>query len=126
MPGRRCFGQTGPTRIDVDKLQARLDRIDHAMVAQSLNDVGFHSAVDLLATYAGQATDLHEWMRDAQINTDRNLRLQYLAGMWLNSYRGTEILAGITKHYRFPENVFQGSEATRHLLKERLKSRSGS
>ena len=64
-------------------------------------------------------------MRDAQINTDRNLRLQYLAGMWLNSYRGTEILAGITKYYKFPESIFEGSNAARQSLKDRLKSRKG-
>ena len=75
-----CFGQVEPTQFDVDKLQERLNRDDHARVKQSLAEVGFHSAVGLLATYAGQATDLQEWMRDAQINTDRNLRLQYLAG----------------------------------------------
>ena len=41
--------------------------------------------IDLLATYFGQASLLTEWSRDAQINTDRNLRLQYLAGMSLNT-----------------------------------------
>src|SRR5439155_3516251 len=89
------FGQVEQTQIDMDQLQNRLDRPDHARVKQSLAEVGFHSAVGLLATYAGQAPDLLEWTRDAQINTDRNLRLQYLAGLWLNSYMGSEILADI-------------------------------
>jgi spermidine synthase len=117
------FGQVEPTRIDVDELQARLDRADHAMVKQSLEDVGFRSAADLLATYAGRAVDLHEWMKPAQINTDRNLRLQYLAGMWLNTYQGRALLSGITRYYRFPEDLFLGSESTREAMEFRLRHR---
>ncbi len=119
------FGQVEPTRFDLDKLQERLDRPDYAMVKQSLADVGFHSAANLLATYAGRASDLRDWMSDAQINTDRNLRLQYLAGMWLNNYQGREILSGITRYYHFPDDVFLGSEETRLALEEQLKHRGG-
>jgi spermidine synthase len=114
------FGQAGPTRIDLDQLQARLDRPDYARVKQSLADAGFHSAMDLVATYAGQAPDLQEWMRGAQINTDRNLRLQYLAGWSLNSFQGAEILDGIREHRKFPDNLFTGTEASKRRLKSRL------
>lgn len=117
------FGQAEPTRIDLDAWQERLDRPDHAAVKQSLAEVGFHSAIDLLATYAAQASDLGDWMRDAQINTDANLRLQYLAGMSLNTYEETKILSEITRSYRFPGNLFVGSEAGRRLLEERLRNR---
>jgi spermidine synthase len=115
------FGQAEPTVIDLDKLQERLDREDHFRVKQSLDEVGFPSAVDLFATYAGQASALQEWMRGAQINTDRNLRLQYLAGMWLNSKLGSEILAEIERYYEFPNNVFLGSEERIRTLKARLR-----
>ena len=114
------FGQVEPTKIDVDALQERLDRPDYARVKRSLEKVGFHSAADLMATYAGRAADLGDWMKDAQINTDRNMRLQYLAGMWLNSYQGREILSGITRHYRFPDDLFFGSEETRETLRAEL------
>jgi spermidine synthase len=116
------FGQVEPTVINIDEMQDRLDSPEYDAVARSLNDVGFRSVTDLLATYAGQARQLHEWMEDAQINTDRNLRLQYLAGMWLNSDRGTEILHGILKYYTFPEDVFQGSEAHVDVLRQALDS----
>jgi spermidine synthase len=111
------FGQAGPTQIDVDKLQDRLNRDDHALVKKSLAQVGFHSAVSLLTTYGGQAPDLQEWMRDAQINTDRNLRLQYLAGLSLNSYMGSDLLADISGYYKFPTNLFRGSHQRRQMLK---------
>ncbi len=127
------FGQDGPTVIDLDELQQRLDRPDHQQVKASLREVGFGSlrlehdgvvvwepAVDLLSTYAGQARQLGEWCRGAQINTDRNLRLQYLAGMWLNSYMGTQILYSILAHYRFPEQTFVGSPARVQALREAL------
>src|SRR6202041_1107237 len=116
------FGQVEPTVIDVDRLQQRLDRPDHQLVKQSLRDVGFgeprtgpdgrgvrEEGIHLLATYSGQASLLKEWSRDAQINTDRNLRLQYLAGMWLNSNMGEKILGSILAYYRFPEQTFVGS-----------------
>jgi spermidine synthase len=117
------FGQAEPTVISLDALQRRLGRADHRAVKESLQEVGFGAArrrtstgpeewavvADLLATYAGQAPLMQEWSRGAQINTDRNLRLQYLAGMWLNSNLGAEILSGILAHYRFPDRMFVGS-----------------
>ncbi|MEA2592201.1 MAG: spermidine synthase, partial [Actinomycetota bacterium] len=112
------FGQVEPTVIDVDELQRRLDRPDHELVKQSLRDVGFwdpktgpdgvvggQEGIGLLATYSGQAPLLKEWSRGAQINTDRNLRLQYLAGMSLNSYMGEGILSSILAYYRFPDRT---------------------
>jgi spermidine synthase len=120
------FGQVEPTVIDLDALQDRLDRPDHADVKRSLREVGFGEArepgleegVDLLATYAGQASLLKDWMHGAQINTDRNLRLQYLAGMWLNSGIDERILAGLRKAYRFPEKTFVGSPERVKVLKQ--------
>ncbi|HEV3115870.1 MAG TPA: fused MFS/spermidine synthase, partial [Gemmataceae bacterium] len=126
------FGQPEPTLIDVDQLHQRLDRVDHQAVKQSLVDVGFASkkttlgapdtgvAIQLLSTFAGQASQLRDWSRDAQINTDRNLRLQYLAGMWLNSYMSTEILSSIIKHYRFPTDTFVGSPERLQALENAL------
>jgi spermidine synthase len=120
------FGQVEPTVINVDEFQKRLDRPDHQLVKESLRDVGFGDGqdwqvpegIDLLSTYAGQASMLEEWSKGAQINTDRNLRLQYLAGMWLNSNSRDLNLASIRKHYRFPEQTFVGSAGSINLLKQ--------
>jgi spermidine synthase len=128
------FGQVEPTVIDIDELQRRLDRPDHQLVKQSLREVGFgeikevktgevvvlEEGIDLLATYLGQAPFLKEWSRGAQINTDRNLRLQYLAGMWLNSQMSERILSSILAYYRFPDQTFVGSPEGVHALKEAL------
>ena len=115
------FGQAEPTRIDVDQMEARLNRPDHARVKKSLADAGFLSAEDLLATYAGQAADMQDWMSVAQINTDANLRLQYLAGWSVNSFMGKEILKGIVHYQKFPDLLFNGSEKTKLRLKARLR-----
>jgi len=70
-------------------------------VRESLNEVGYRSATDLLATYAVKASDLRPWLRNAQINRDRNLRLQYLAGLGLNNYLAPEIYSQILRYSRF-------------------------
>ena len=63
---------------------------------------------------------LTEWSRDAQINTDRNLRLQYLAGMALNSGMANRSLAGVLEYYRFPDKTFFGSPEGIQALKQAL------
>jgi spermidine synthase len=114
------LGQAGPARIDVDTLDARLRDPAYASVAQSLRDVGIRSAVDLLASYAGRAVDLQPWLRDAAINHDGDLRLQYLAGLGLNANEGDRVYAGILKYRRYPDDLFVGSENTLAALRSRI------
>jgi spermidine synthase len=114
------LGRAEPTHFNLDELQARLKRDDYKPVKESLAEVNFNSATDLLATYSGRATDLQAWMQGAQINTDRNLRLQYLAGFWLNSFMGKQILDGIQKDFVFPNDMFLGSDEQLRELKDKL------
>jgi spermidine synthase len=126
------IGRAEPAAINLDRIRTILDRRDYASVRQSLEDVGFGMntlgnysagldiAVDLFSTYAGQATDLQVWTRSAQINRDRNLRLQYLAGMGYNLYIRTAILESILSDYRFPDKLFLGTPETIRYLKSRL------
>lgn len=115
------LGQTEPTRIDVDELEARLKQPEYAPMLRSLNQIGMASAIDLLATYAGSAKDYSAWLKDAQINRDRNLRLQYLAGQGLNLYRADVIFADMLGHAQLPpDGLFVGSQATRDDLRQRI------
>jgi spermidine synthase len=118
-------GQTEPTHVDVDAMQARLDQPQNALTAQSLAEVGFPSALSLMSTYAGQARDLRPWLADAQINHDRDLRLQYLAGMGLNSYQEDDIYQQMLSYRRYPENLFTASVPTRVSLEQSLSGRGG-
>ncbi len=104
------LGKAEVPRIDVEALEQRLGREDHQAVAQSLGKIGFRSATELLLTYAGRGHDLKLWLKDAEINRDRNLRLQYLAGMALNSSEGPGIMADLMALRQFPEDLFIISE----------------
>jgi spermidine synthase len=54
--------------------------------------------MDMLGTFAGQAESLRNWLSNAQINRDRNLRLQYLAGLGLTEWIAPEIYNQIVRH----------------------------
>ncbi len=110
------LGQADPAPIDIDRIEARLARPESAPIAASLREVGFTSAVGLLSTYAGEEQDLRPWMADAAINRDRNLRLQYLAGMGVNLRVGDYIYQNMLVHRKFPSARFGGSEASREAL----------
>ena len=115
------LGQRDATVINVDELQERMNRPDYARVVESLQEVGFRSAVELLATYAGRAPDLKPWLKNAQINRDLNLRLQYLAGMGLNTPDDTAIYRDLIKYRQFPEGLFAGSSTRLLALRSILK-----
>ena len=109
------LGQVEPPKIDIDSLEQRLQRPDHAAVKKSLRTVGFDSVIDLLATYAGQESDLKPWLQGAEINRDGNLRLQYLAGMAVNSSLEGAIYSEILSYRRYPR-MFVSSDQTRQAL----------
>lgn len=118
------MGQMEPLKIDPDAIQRRLDRPDYAAVRASLRDAGYGSAIDLLSTYAAQASDLKEWVRGAQINHDRNLRLQYLAGLGVNANLADQIYNEMLRPAKFPDNLMSGSaEATAAMRSQFHRSR---
>lgn len=100
------LGQAEPVRIDLDEMDERLRRPEYAHVAQSLSDIGMNSVVDLFATYAGRGSDLKEWLKDAAINRDRNLRMQYLAGTALNLDESAAIYEDMLAYRTFPADLF--------------------
>src|SRR5438093_881865 len=111
------LGPVESASIDVDALNERLKRPEYEPVARSLREIGMTSAIDLFSTYAGRRSDLAAWLRDAQINHDKNLRLQYLAGLGLNLYQADVIYADMLKHVtKLPEDLFVASEQTKKTL----------
>jgi spermidine synthase len=106
--------------IPVDEAQKRMEGTP--AVATSLHDVGIWSATALFARYAGQASDLGPWLQHAEINRDRNLRLQYLAGMASNVYQEGSIYDDLLFYRRYPEDRFTGSEETKESLRGALAS----
>jgi spermidine synthase len=115
------LGQAETTSISLDAIQARLDRPDYSKVLASIGEVGFHSAAEFLATYAGRAADLKPYLAGAEINDDMNLRLQYLAGLGLNSMAFQQIYLDISTYRSFPEGLFTGSEGRLGVLRSRFR-----
>jgi spermidine synthase len=120
------LGQVEDTKIDVDAIQAKLDLPEYAPMAQSLREIGMNSAVDLFSTFAGRASDLQPWLADATINRDRNLRLQFLAGLGLNLYQSDVIYSGMLAYaHRFPEELFVASPQTMDALRAGIAREQG-
>jgi spermidine synthase len=103
------LGQVEPLNLNVDALEDRWSRPDYVRVAQSMGAVNFHNATDVLATYAGRASDMKRWLAGADINDDMTMRLQYLAGMGLNVDDPAAIYAEMLRYRRFPRDLFTGS-----------------
>jgi spermidine synthase len=114
------LGTTEKMSINLNALQEKLDRPDYARVRRSLIDVGFGSPMQLLSTYTVQASDLRAWLANAQINRDRNLRLQYLAGLGLNVDLGGPIYDEIISHAKIPAPIFTGTPDRVDTLNEIL------
>jgi spermidine synthase len=119
------FGQVEPTKIDLDMIEARLKSPDYAKVAQSLSEIGFHSAVDLFSTYAGSAEDLAPWLKDALTNRDRNLRLQYLAGLGSHLYESGPIYAEMLTFRKLPQDLFVGSDDLKRAVLAGIEAAGG-
>ena len=112
------LGHVGHQTIDVDRIVNRVQ--DDVTLGLSLEEVGFHSGFHLLATYAGTAQDLKPWTQDAQINHDRNLRLQYLAGLGSHRYREIDIYNEMVRHRTYPDQLFRANPANALALKQRM------
>jgi spermidine synthase len=102
-------GQKGAFHINLDSVEARLARPEYAIVRQSLVETGFDSGVGLFSTFAGRAADLKGYLADAQVNRDRNLRLQYLAGFSLNQYDQAKIYTNVLANGHWVDGMFTGS-----------------
>ena len=103
------MGQVEPLEINVDEIAQRLNRPDYQPVMESLRGIGINSEIDLFGTYAGQHNDLGNWTAGAEINRDKDLRLQYLGGWGINSRMEDFIYRRMLAHRQPPTNIFRGS-----------------
>jgi len=116
------YGPLNPRKINIDTVQARLELPENAPILRSLQEIGINSAVELFGNYAGQPADMARWLADAQINYDRNLRLQFLAGRSLNSYDNASIYRHMIQDSRYPDDLFEGKPETLAALREAVAS----
>ena len=110
-------GPVAPPAIWLDEIESMLRMPAFAAVDGSLVQAGLWGATDLFGNYAGRARELRDWLKDAQVNHDRDLRLQYLAGLGLNSHIGGDIYAEMLSYRTYPDDLFVASDGTVDRLK---------
>jgi spermidine synthase len=103
------MGQDAPLKIDLDQELVRVNRPDFAGVRQSLTDVGITSITDLFSMYTGNATTLAPWLKGADISTDDDLRLSYLAGWGINADLEDVLYRKMLVLRKMPVDIFTGS-----------------
>ena len=119
------LGQVEPTVINLDEIQAKLARPEYAPIAQSFAEIGMYNVVDLFSTFAGNRQQLQPWLADATINRDRNLKLQYLAGLGVHLYQSDVIYAEMLRYAEFPADTFTGSPEMLAQLREAMRQQHG-
>jgi spermidine synthase len=103
------MGHLEDPKINLDEISTRMSRPDYEPVVQSLFEIGVTSMNDLLSTYAGQNYDLGVWSAGAELNTDGDLRLQYLGGWGINSTMEDRLYREMLKYRQVPRGLFTGS-----------------
>jgi len=98
------IGSVEPMRVDIVDIEDQLAR--NPALRQSLAAIDFYSGMEMLTSYVGQASDLQPYLADAQINRDRSLRLQYLAGLALDENNSVPIFQAMSQYRAYPEDLF--------------------
>jgi len=114
------LGRLETAPINIDEMQKRLDDARYSGVSTSLGEAEFHSAFDVMGSYAGRASDLAPMLSGAEINRDLNMRLQYVAGWGLNSVSSAQIYRRILSYRNFPDDLLTGSGNRMDELREVL------
>jgi spermidine synthase len=110
------IGQIAPLKVDAGELTSQFE--ENPALEASLAEVKIEGVLRLLAAYVGHKRNLAQWLEDAQINRERNLRLQYLAGLSLDLELAQEIYREIVQYRGYPDDIFLVPE----WMERRLKS----
>jgi spermidine synthase len=119
------LGQVEPTVINLDEVQEKLSRPEYQPIAQSLAEIGMYNVIDLFANFAGNKQQLAPWLADATINRDRNLKLQYLAGLGVHLYQSDVIYADMLRYADYPQGTFTGSDGMLAQLQQAMTRMQG-
>lgn len=114
------LGRLGTSPINIDAIQKRLDDAKYSGAVSSLAEAEFNSAFDLMATYAGRASDLAPMLTGVEINRDLNMRLQYIAGWGVNSVTSAQVYRKLLSYRQFPQDLLAGTGERMDALREVL------
>jgi len=104
-------GSAEALQVDANVLERRLAQPEYREVLGSLAEIGLDDIETLLGTFAGTAADLAPWLEQAQLNRDRNLRLQYLAGLALNRFEEDRIFDELSSRRGSAAQIVRASPA---------------
>lgn len=110
------LGYNAALEITEERLVSAMTRTPE--ITSSIRELGFQNPAFLLYHYGGQASDMEEWLADAQINRDRNLRLEYLAGASLNSQMASQIAENMVSNISYPSNIFSLQPNSEAVMRE--------
>ena len=111
-----ALGRLAEQPISEAAIDARLAAAPR--VRASLDQVLLKSAGAILGTYAGRGRDLQPWLAGAEINRERHLRLQYLAGLAANVDQRFMIFQSLVALRKYPADLFQASAGTEAELRK--------
>jgi spermidine synthase len=117
------IGSVDPMRLDLAAIEEQI--ASSPELRRSLASVDFHSGMDVLSAYVGQASGLRPYLADAQINRDRSLRLQYLAGLALDENNSVPIFQAMARYRTYPEDLFLVPPAVEGRLRQALEEGGG-
>jgi spermidine synthase len=118
-------GQKDPDqKIDMDAITAKLASPAFAPALDSLRQAEIPSPLALFSSYAGNDKDLAPWLKDAAINHDYDMRLQYLAGLALNQNQADVMYRKMLSLAKPPQGIFIGKQEDLDTLFQGLRSRS--
>jgi hypothetical protein len=118
-------GSVEPFKIDLSAIDAKLKSPEYAQVLQSLTDVNYGSVVALFGTFAAHSSQLTGYLADAQLNRDRNLRLQYLSGMAVNTYDQALIYSQLISGGSWKDDLFTGDPELVAAVKAQFNAQRG-
>ena len=103
------LGQAGPTTIDPATVERRLRRPVVRRGRRIAARGRLRSARSICCPPTpGRPRTWRRGCAARAINRDRNLRLQYLAGLGLNWYQSGTIYSDMLEYRRFPDEIFVG------------------
>jgi spermidine synthase len=111
-----ALGRVAGHPIRESALDARISAAPR--VRHSLEQILLPTAASILATYAGRAADLTPLLAGAEINRERHLRLQYLAGLAANRDQRFYIFQELMKYRRYPADLFEASAGLEARLRD--------
>ena len=121
------MGTVEPLQINVDEIQAKLtqSRVRAGRASRSARSASTRPSISSPTT-PGRGPDLTAWTRDAIINRDRNLKLQYLAGPGPQPLsERSHLLRHARRTRKYPDGLFTGSDATLQALREAIARAQG-